>query len=160
MKHRNFTFDKISYLQLSELGSKFNLSFSSHLVLGNKIIGLDGANKRLLVSEINNGYSKSYIIELDKVNTISVKKSYNSIKPGELNKRRFEEFLKSIHLQFEFADEAEKILLPFYENETDNIRELPRLERNAKNWQLILSKMIGSQINKVTEEKRRLLLAG
>jgi len=160
MKHRNITFDKNNYLQLSELGSKSNLSFSSHLVLGNKIIGLDGTKKRLLVSEINNGYSKSYIIELDKVKAISVKKSYNSIKPGELNKRKFEEFLKTIHLQFEFSDEAETIVLPFYENETDHIRDLPRLERNAKNWQLILSKIIGSKINEVTKERRQLLLTG
>src|SRR6185436_19156965 len=100
----------------------------------------------------------SYIIELDKVSAISVKKTYNSIQPGELNKRNFEEFLKTIHLQFEFADEAETILLPFYENETDTIRDLPRLERNAKNWQLILSKIIGAQISEVAKERRQLLL--
>ena len=147
MKHRNIRSDKVNYLQFSELGTKFNMSFSSHVILGNKIIGLDGIKKRLLVSEINNGHSKYYIIELDKVKTISVKKCYSSIQPGELNRRKFEEFLKTIHLLFEYKNEADTIVLPFYENEIDNIDDLPKLERNARNWQLILSKMIGSQNN-------------
>jgi len=135
------------------MASRFNLAISSKLILGNKIIGLDGTKKKLLVSEISNDFSKSYIIELDKVKAISVKKTYNSIKSGELNKRKFEEFLKAIHLQFEYEGESEAILLAFYENETDNIRDLPRLERNVKNWQMILSKLIGSNINEVTGEK-------
>jgi len=51
MKHRNKRFDKLSYLQLSKLGSIFNLSFSSQEILSNKIIGLDGIKRKLLVAE-------------------------------------------------------------------------------------------------------------
>jgi hypothetical protein len=147
------------YLQLSELGSKFNLSFSSHLGLGNKIIALDGLKKKLLVVEIKNGSNHSYIIELDQVETISIKKTYSSIKPGELNKKGLRAFLKSIYLQFEYCNKNKKIVLPFYERETDGLRDLSTLERNAMNWQMILSKMTNTQ-NISLNEKRQLLSAG
>jgi len=69
------------YLQLSELGSKYNLSFSSHLALSNRIIAMDGVKKKLLVTEIEDNAIHSYLVELDKVKSISLKKTYNSIKP-------------------------------------------------------------------------------
>ena len=159
MKHRNISFDKIRYLQLSELGSKFSLSFSSHEVVGNKIIGLDGINRKLLVLEEADGRSNSYIIDLDEVRAISVKKIYNGIKAGELKKRRIEEFLKTIHLQFEFKNGNKDAAWPFYENEIDNIYDLRKLERKAKNWQMILSKMTCMQNKKLIKEKRELQLA-
>ena len=80
MKHRSIGLDKIRYLQLSELGSKFNMSFSSHEVLGNKIMGLDGINKKLLILEQTNDRSHSYIIDLDEAKAITVKKIYSSIR--------------------------------------------------------------------------------
>lgn len=160
MKHRNIRFDKIRYLQLSELGSKFSLSFSSHEVLGNKIMGLDGINKKLLILEQTDGQSHSYIIDLDEAKAITVKKIYSSIKAGELKKRRIEEFLKTIQLQFEFGNGKEDIVLPFYESKINNIYDLPGLERKIKNWQLILSKMIGIKNKNPIREKRELQMAG
>ena len=159
MKHRNIRFDKIKYLQLSELGSKFSLSFSSHELLGNKIMGLDGINKKLLVLEQTDGQSHSYIIDLDEAKAITVKKIYSSIKAGELKKRRIEEFLKSIQLQFEFRNGKEDIVLPFYESKIDNVDDLPGLERKTKNWQMVLSKMTGIENKKPIREKRELLMA-
>jgi len=159
MKHRSIRFDKIRYLQLSELGSKFSMSFSSHEVLGNKIMGLDGINRKLLVLEQTDGQSHSCIIDLDQAKAITVKKIYRSIKAGELKKRRIEEFLKTIQLQFEFGNGKEDIVLPFYESEIDNIYDLPGLERKIKNWQLILSKMTGTKNKKLIKEKTELQMA-
>jgi len=159
MKHRSIGLDKIRYLQLSELGSKFNMSFSSHEVLGNKIMGLDGINKKLLILEQTNDQSHSYIIDLDEAKAITVKKIYSSIKAGELKKRRIEEFLKTIQLQFEFGNGKEDIVLPFYESEIDNSYDLPRLERKIKNWQMVLSKMTGIKNKKTIREKRQLQMA-
>lgn len=142
MKSSNAKFAKSNYLQLSQLGSEFNLSFSSHLAIGNKLIALDGIKKKLLVSETGNGMIHTYIIHLDKISAISVKKCYGSIKSGELKKKGIEEFLKRIDLQFEYIDDREQTVLTFYDCEIDDLRDLPILERNAKNWQMILSKMI------------------
>lgn len=159
MKHRSIRFNKNRYLQLSELGSKFNMSFSSHEVLGNKIMGLDGINKKLLVLEQTDGQNHSYIIDLDEVKAMSVKKIYSSIKAGELKKNRIEEFLKIIQLQFEFGNGKEDIVLPFYESEIDSIYDLPGLERKIMNWQLILSKMTSTKNMKLIKEKKELQTA-
>jgi len=145
MKSKNIKSGKEKYLPANEPGSELNLSFSSRLVLGSKIIALDGINKRLLVSAIQNGFNRSYIIDLDKAISISVKKRYSAIKAGELNEREFEEFLESIYLQFEYGENVETIELSFYQRESDNSRDIPALERNARDWQMILSKMTGSK---------------
>jgi len=45
-----------------KLRSQFNLSFSCHLVVGNKVTALDSIKKNLLVLEGNSGLNRSYII--------------------------------------------------------------------------------------------------
>ena len=145
MKNRNSKFNKIKYSLLSKLGSMFNLSFSSHELLDEKIFGVDGIKRKVLVVEEKNGSNSSYIIELDKVKSISMKTVYDSIKPEELRKKRLEEFLKTIHLQFEFIDGRDAVALPFFENKKNNIEDLPVIERKTKNWKMIFSKMAGAK---------------
>lgn len=150
---------KEQYSQLSELGSKLNLSFSSHMSLGSKVIALDGIKKKLLVLDINDAAKRHYIIHLDWVKAISVKKNYCSIKPGELNKRGFEEFLETILLHFEYRGERNTVALPFYERGKNSFSDLAMLERNARNWQMILSKMIVPTAAQHFKEKNKLLSA-
>ena len=90
MKNRNLKFNKIKYFLLSKLGSMFNLSFLSHELLDEKIFGVDGIKRKVLVVEENNGSNSSYIIELDKVKSISMKTVYDSIRLEELRKRELE----------------------------------------------------------------------
>ena len=151
MKNRNSKFNKIKYSLLSKLGSMFNLSFSSHELLDEKIFGVDGIQRKVLVVEENNGSNSSYIIELDKVKSISMKTVYDSIKPEELRKRRLEEFLKTIHLHFEFKDGREAVALPFFEHKKNNLADLPVIERKTKNWKMIFSKMAGAEMNNVKD---------
>jgi hypothetical protein len=141
IKNRNSKFNKVKYSLLSKLGSMFNLSFSSHELLDEKIFGVDGIKRKILVIAENNGSNSSYIIELDKVKSISMKTVFNSIKSYELRKRRLEEFLKTIHLQFEFKDGRDAVPLSFFESKKNNIDDLSLLERKTKNWGMIFSKM-------------------
>ena len=158
MKSVDATFAKSKYVLLSELGSKFNLSFSSHLVLTNKLIALDGLKRMLLVLEANNELHQSFIIDLTKITSISLKKSYGSIGSGELRIKNFDEFLRTIDLQFDYRDKGDSVALAFYDSETDELRDLPRLERNAKHWQMILSKLVVSRADKIGEDRNKLLL--
>lgn len=151
MSNTEATFCKDKFQQLSELGSRFNLSFSSQMAIGNKLIALDGIKKSLLVLEPNN---KPFIIELNKVAAVSVKKTYNGIRPGDLNYKGIEQFLKTIELQFVYTNNKGTVSLPFYNCEEDDLHNLPMLERNAKNWQMILSKMTGVPLNKMIKIKR------
>lgn len=88
----------------------------------------------------NNGPGKYYIINLQEVKAISVKKDYRSIQPGALKKRDVDEFLEAIYLQFEY--DKKTVAIPFYEHGKSNFYDLAKLERNARTWQMILSKMI------------------
>ena len=148
MKYADARFDKRKYLEVSELGTRFNLSFSSQLAFGNKIIALDGRRKCLLVLEKDKGSNHPYLIDLNNVATVTVKKSYGSIDQGQLKNKGIEEFLKRIELQFEFNNKKETIGLSFYDCEIDDQRDRPKLIRNAKNWQMILSKIAGLQTDK------------
>jgi len=103
--------------------------------------------------------SSPCIIELAKVNDITVKKIYNSIKAGELKTRGIKEFLESILLQFQYGNEKDPIVLPFYERKINEIHDLPKLEKKVRNWQMILSKIVTTQKNGLAVEKRQLHLA-
>jgi hypothetical protein len=133
---------KTRYSEISKLGTRLNLSFSSLLSLGNKIIALDGIKKKLLVLNNSDDVIQNCVIDLDKVSTISLKKNYNTIKAGELKKKGLEKFLESIFLQFEYPEEGKVFSLPFYEQGKNELNNLSMLERNARNWQMILLKMI------------------
>jgi hypothetical protein len=141
MQHIEATICKSKYLHISEYGSKFNLSFSSYLELGNKVIALDGLKKILLVFKTNQEITKPFIIELSKVSAVTVKKCVSSIGSKQLKEKGIEEFLKSIDLEFKYG-RNETIIISFYDCKTDNISDLPKLDKNAKNWQIILSKMV------------------
>ncbi len=157
MEHKITRSAKDKYVLLSEFGSKHNLRFSSHLALGNRLIALDGIRKVLLVSEASNEMIEPYFIDLTKVAAISFKKSYGSIGSGELETKEFEEFLRSIDLQFEFYDKNDTGVVTFYEREIDEIRNLPRLEKNAKSWQRILSKLVVPQAEKTLKGRNKLV---
>src|SRR5690349_21176027 len=60
------------YSQISELGSRLNLSFSSQMSLGNKIIALDGIKKKLLVMHNSDVVNWHYIVNLKEVKTVSI----------------------------------------------------------------------------------------
>jgi hypothetical protein len=152
METKNTNLNRDKYVRISELGSELGLSFSSHLELGDKVIGLDGRQRKILVCDVNNEQSEYQLISLDKVRAISVKKTYSGIKPGELDERRFEEFIQTIHLQFEYSDGHDTIALPFYEKGINDVADFAVLESKVKNWQLVLSKMIGINSEAVIKE--------
>ena len=152
MLYKNIMSVKKVFLKLSELGSRLNLSFSSHVLLIDKVIALDGIKRKLLVAEVADDLESPYTIELNEVKEISIRKTYSNIKPGELNKKKFNEFLETILLQFEYKNQEKKISLPFYESDKHGIQNLEKLDRNARIWQMILSKMINPkrEVNQLT----------
>ena len=93
---------KSRILEVSEPGTRFDLSFSSRLVFGNKIIALDGKKKCLLVVEKGEEASRSYVIDLNEIAAVTIKRSYGSIRQGELSDKGSEAFLKSVDLQLAF----------------------------------------------------------
>ena len=58
--------------------------------------------------------------------------------------------------QFELGNNNETISLPFYDREIDDQRDRPKMDRNAKNWQMILSKIIRAKTGKNDQTNKAL----
>ncbi|MBD0286038.1 MAG: hypothetical protein M3342_12905 [Bacteroidota bacterium] len=118
------------------------LHFSKYESLGKKLIGLDAIKRRLLFVKQSEHKTSCCVIDLEEVQTCSVRISYNSIEAGALKKRKLEEYLNTICLAFRFKNGRKAIMLPFYETNADDIRDIPVLETKAKDWMNTLSKML------------------
>ena len=115
--------------RFSKLGSAHNLSFTSQEVLTDKIIGLDGLNRKLLVVEEKDKEFHSYIIDLGKVKTCSVKKSMNN-------------YSNHVSLEFYFKENEKPVSLCFYSSIVSSVYEAEALESKAKDWESMLSKLL------------------
>lgn len=137
-------FARSKYVALSEHGSRLNLSFTSHLILGNRIVALDGIRRCLLVLDMGANIERICLIDLNDIATVTLSKSYGSIKESELVYKGIQDFLEKVELKFKFRNKHETIVLPFYDAGTDEQTNRARLEKNAANWQQLLSKMLGA----------------
>ena len=127
---------------LSELGSKYSLSFSGHTLLKKNLVGIDGLHRKLLVvNESDKG--REDLIDLHEVRSCSIKKLYGPIRVGDLKRRRLNEYLDKMLLCFEFYSQRPPVELCFYDRREDAPGSAGELEQKARKWEMMLSKMIG-----------------
>ena len=141
-KHKN---KAMSHLlnKISEVGTKHELSFSSHEILKDSIVGADGIHRKILfVKKLNFETYEHYLIDLDEVKSCSVKKTYGSIKAGETNGKNLEQYLQNIFLHFEFNGSKPAFDISFYDHTENNIYQLKEMEFKARHWEIFLSKML------------------
>jgi hypothetical protein len=136
---------KKAYLKLAKLAARLNISFSKCIAIGGKVFGLDEKNKKLLIAEQQGDQTEQHIIELEKVKTVSLKKSYNSIPAGELSEKGIEEFINQIRLQFEPLNNDEQTIISFYDREKDQLVDLKALDSNSQSLHKTLSVLIGER---------------
>jgi len=129
-------------------GTAHNLSFTGQEILRDKVIGLDGPKRKLLIVEENTEEYDTRIIYLDEVVACKVKKVYAAINSHEYKKNRPEEYLKSIALEFEFNTGGVPVMVLFYKNSVNSIYEIPELEARARHWATTLSKMLPKSLIK------------
>ena len=135
--------------RFSQLGSEYGLSYTSQEILKERIIGLDGVHRKLLVLQEKDGRQSYYIIDLEEVKSCAVKKTYYAMPAGEGSQRGMDNHLEAIGLQFDFKDKKPAILLPFYDNIANHVFEIAELETKAKDWESILSKMLVKETKKI-----------
>lgn len=123
----------------NKAGEKHGLSFSSQEVLHNKIIGLDGIHRKFVVVNEN---EISRVISLDDVKKCSMQKNLETYTRTDEKSSGYEMFVKSIFLQFDFKDKRQKETIIFYDNLLQPYAEEKMMESKAKDWEIILSKMI------------------
>lgn len=124
----------------SQLGTGNDLNFSSQEVLNNCILGVDGIHRKVLVVTREDGFFSSFIVDLNRIKTCSVKKIYGTIRAGDLKSHKLEQYLEKITLHFEMAD-GTSVQIPFYKHFENPIHESSALEQKARHWETILSKM-------------------
>ena len=128
----------------NKAGEENGLSFSSQEVLRNKIIGLDGLNRKFVVVNEN---EVSRVISIDDVRKCSMQKNLETYTRTDEKSSGYEMFVKSIFLQFDFKDKRPTETVIFYDNLLQPQAEEKQMEAKAKDWEIILSKMIIDPIN-------------
>lgn len=123
----------------NKAGEENGLSFSSQEVLRNKIIGLDGLNRKFVVVNEN---EVSRVISIDDVRKCSMQKNLETYTRTDEKSSGYEMFVKSIFLQFDFKDKRPAETIVFYDNLLQPQAEEKQMEAKAKDWEIILSKMI------------------
>lgn len=141
-KHKRETMNELLH-HFSEAGTKNNLTFSSQEFLPDRILGLDGIHRKLLiVNRKNTNELVADVINLDEVKSCRVKKYYTAIPAGSLKSKRLEQLLESVVLYFELDNNKPPIEIAFYRQLDHHVYQLKELEQKAKDWETILSKML------------------
>ena len=132
--------------RFSELGSEYNFSFTSLEFLGNRIIGVDGPKGKVLFLEDEDTNPICSMIDLTEAKSCRIKKVYGNLNAGGSSARNAETYLQTITLEFDLKKGDHMVALPFYQHISDSIQEAAGLEAKAKNWEMMLSKMMTKEI--------------
>lgn len=131
------------------LGSLYYLSFTSHEILRNKIIGLDKLRKKILIIEDANYRYDSKFIDLCEVKACKLKKVYSSIQAEDFKSNKLEKYLSTIALEFNFKTENTPFAFEFYRDTTHSVYEMAELESKARQWETMLSKILPGTAQKL-----------
>ena len=130
------------FLQLSREGAANNLIFCSQEMLQNKVIGIDGIHRKILILEkIKNTYNSS-LISLNEVQNCKLITKYKTLETGNSEKSEAKKNLFAIELQFEFRNRAKTASIMFYDGLINSQKELVLLKAKAEYWSVMFSKMI------------------
>jgi hypothetical protein len=136
------------------------LRIGKQQLLGDRIIGLDETINKLLFVKLTGSKEDRYLVDLEKVSDLSIDKSYMPFWNGS---EKMGVLVQAIALRFTWKNEAKPLLLPFYRNTTDQFFDMSEREKQAKEWQMLLSARLNEDSTAITEYKKsfeeRLLVA-
>ena len=135
------------FIRLSQEGTANNLTFCSQEILQNKVIGIDGIHRKIMILErIKNSYNYS-IICLDEVQHCELITSAGILNAGNLRQFDIKKNQAAIELQFEFKNNAQPASIKFYDSLSNSKKELALLKAKAEYWSVMLSKMLNRQVS-------------
>lgn len=127
---------------LSHAGTKHGLSFTSQELLRDKVIGVDGINRKFVVV---NEKDADILVDLQEVKSCHLQKSHGQVQYGNPMNGHTENRLATIGLLFEY--ENKKIIpVHFYDHTVHSFSEANALEAKARDWEVILSKLISAPL--------------
>lgn len=131
------------------LSSLHYLCFTNKEILQNKILGLDGAQKKLFIVEDKKHKYDSRVIDLFDVRSCKLKKVYNAINANNFKKDKLHNYLNTITLELGFKNGNKPFALEFYKNATHRLHQSQALETKAKQWGVILSNLLSATEQKI-----------
>lgn len=134
IKKRNNKKEQL-FLRLSKEGSANDLVFCSQEVLCDKVMGIDGIHRKVMILEKVDRKYKTSVLCLDDMQSCQLKKSFGLT--NNLNK---------IELQFGFKNNRTPATLTFYDQLINSKREVVLLKAKAEYWSIMLSKMLLRQV--------------
>ncbi len=135
------------FIRLSREGTANNLTFCSQEILQNKVIGIDGIHRKIMILErIKNTYNCS-IICLDEVQHCELVTNAGVLNTNNLRRFDIEKNQAAIELQFEFKNHAQPASIIFYDSLLNSKKELALLKAKAEFWSIMLSKMLNRQVS-------------
>lgn len=141
----NSGFRKLRTLRI--LVKKQGLHFSNQEKIGDHIIGLDTTKRKLLFTRTTLSDSSCLIVDLNNLETCSIKKEYMSIDAGALKTRKLNHFLKKVFLNLVFKNGSEEVSLPLFNAQKEELKNLEQLEVQAKRWESIVLNVLPLRIS-------------
>jgi hypothetical protein len=129
-------------LSLSKIAKERKLSISNLEEVGTGVMAIDTTKRKLLYLKNAPGTSSCMIIDLKNLRECTIKKQYDGIKAGDLNKRKMSDFLKNIFLNLRFKNDSASVSLPLYQAQHDKQDDVGQLEEKAKKLETMVSRLL------------------
>ncbi|MCU7549189.1 hypothetical protein OCK74_08685 [Chitinophagaceae bacterium LB-8] len=131
---------------INKIGGENNLSLSRRDVMKKLALALDEEQRKLLIVQKNSEDKYDWlIISIDNIQTHFIKKTYRNINTNDLKRGMLEEHLEKVMLYFEFVNCKQPVEVVFYDHIDHNIFELPELVQIARDWQIVVTKILMHQ---------------
>jgi hypothetical protein len=134
------------FLKLSKEGSANNLVFCSQEILQNKVIGIDGIHRKIMILEKARNKFTCSVISLDEVQNCELITSFRSLNAYRHGDRRTGESPNIISLRFDFKNTGDSASIIFYDASVISRRELELLKAKAEYWNVMFSKMLSRRV--------------
>lgn len=130
--------------RLCHEGAANNLVFCSQEILQNKVIGIDGIHRKIMILEKTKNTYHCSTISLDEVHDCQLVAQSGSIKKNRNNKLFYKQ-ATTLALQFEFNNHSRPASIIFSNGLINSGRELAFLQVKAEYWRVMFSKMLNRQ---------------
>jgi hypothetical protein len=129
---------------LNREGASNNLIFCSQEILQNKVIGIDGIHRKIMILEKNKNAFHSTIILLDEVHDCKLVTHSDQIGSSNITNPNRGNLSLTLSLRFDFNKHIQPVSIIFSNGLINSKREFDLLRNKAEHWCIMFSKMLNS----------------
>ena len=116
----------------NEAAAEFNLSVAKQEIFENCVIGFDEMNSKLLFLQMNGNKHNGYLIDLNEIQSCTVKRVYGSMPIDNVRTRSAEAYVDTIASQLNHKNGTKPIFLPFYDRAINPVFKMRERAEQAK----------------------------